>query len=696
MERRPVRRHVHLSRHAHLALSAALIIAATAGCSDGGEAATIALDGGVVIDVSDSGRISISDDGRPLLTLHERGPEAASFELLVTDLFGHFQQTRLEETRQAFGAYVGTQSRDGAAVVDYEGGTIAISPEGDNIRIRVTANSPHDSLAIPIACDDDGTFHGFGEQYNATEQRGEAFDLFVEEQGVGRTDPPDLLTPKGHAHTTYYPMPYYLDARGFGVLFETDFRTIVDLCASDAAVAWIEVESSEALEAVVFTGPTPAQVIEQLGAHVGRPAKPPEWAYGLWIGSQGGRDAVLAEVDALEAANIPVSAIWAQDWTGPRPNLIGSGVQYRWVADEEHYPDLGGMIDELHQRGYRFLAYVNPFVVTSLSDHFPEMDAQGWLIGDGSGNTLLHGSPAGGDASHPDLTNEAARDYVKSHLRAMVTDLGIDGWMADFGEWVPLDATHANGGDPVALHNRYPEAWHRLSREVMDEVRPDGDWAVFSRSGWTGQQAVAQIVWCGDQEATFDEADGLPTVVPCMLNLGLSGVPFVTHDIAGFSGGPSDKELYLRWIELGAFTPIMRTHEGNEKDANWSWEKDQETTDHLRRFAEIHAALAEDIMRWADEAAETSMPIVRHLMLVFPDDPDSRFVHDQFMLGDEILVAPVVSRGATTKDVYLPPGTWHHVWTGDVREGPATVTVDAPIGQPPVFVTSAAHALVGM
>jgi alpha-glucosidase len=196
------------------------------------------------------------------------------------------------------------------------------------------------------------------------------------------------------------------------------------------------------------------------------------------------------------------------------------------------------------------------------------------------------------------------------------------------------------------------------------------------------------IHWIGDQETDWSETDGLPTVVPAMLNLSLSGIPFVTHDIAGFSGTvapPSTKELYQRWTELGAFTPIMRTHEGARKQLNWSWEKDEETTAHFRRFARIHAALKPEILALAETAAQSSMPILRHLMLEFPDDPRSREISNQFMLGSNLLVAPVVTEGATTKTVYLPPGTWYHIWTGDVYEGDGDVAIDAPIGQPPVF-----------
>jgi alpha-glucosidase len=138
----------------------------------------------------------------------------------------------------------------------------------------------------------------------------------------------------------------------------------------------------------------------------------------------------------------------------------------------------------------------------------------------------------------------------------------------------------------------------------------------------------------------------------------------------------------LRWTELGAFTPYMRTHQGGKKLTNWSSKSDAETSAH---FARILRALAPEFQALAAAAATTSAPIVRHLMLAYPDDPGSRAVSDEYLIGDTMLVAPVVVEGATTKDVYLPPGTWYHVWTGTAYAGPGTITVPAPIGSPPVF-----------
>ncbi len=554
---------------------------------------------------------------------------------------------RLEDDR----VIVELASSDGTA-----SGRLVVAPgaTAETTRLSLTMQGVADlgSLALPVRCDPDGTFHGFGEQYDATDQRGHAFPLFVTEQGIGRT--PGEVEPRvfvtGTQHTTYFPMPYYLDARGFGVLLHTPRRVEVDLCASDPEVAWLEVVGREPLEATVFDGPTPLDVIRQLGDEVGRPTPLPAWAYELWIASQGGREAVLGEVDALEAAGIPARVLWVQDWTGIRRNI-------------------------------------DP----KLPDHFADIARAELLIRRADGTTYVHFAPSI-EVSHPDLTNPAARDYVKNAFRTMVRDYGMHGFMADFGEWLPLDAHFADGSNPLALHNVYPILWHSLWREAMDKLRPDGDFAVFARSGFTGVHAVSQIHWVGDQECNFGPYDGLPTVVPAMLNLGLAGIPFVTHDIAGFSGGPSTKELFRHWTELSAFTPIMRTHEGGNKLENWSWEKGAETTAHFRRFARIHQALIPEIRRLADEAARTSAPIVRHLMLVFPDDPQSRSVSDQFLLGDALLVAPVVEQGAVTRRVYLPPGRWYDVWSGTPYESGTTVEVAAPIGRPPMFSRDADRA----
>lgn len=654
-----------------------------------------------------AGGVTFLVDGRETLSTAGASPEMRSFDQDIRFVVGQWDFERTNDVRRALSRVVEIRESADGAEIDFaaddgpERATLIVShpdPGRTSLLRLVAASGSPDSLALPVRCDADSGFHGFGAQYGKTDQRGEAFRLFVSEQGIGRDPALPTLPLNGGPHTTYFPMPYFVDPRGFGALVRTAQLVQVDLCKSDANVAWFEVVDGAPLEMLVFHGPTATDVIEQLGAEVGRPASPPDWAYDLWIGAQAGTTqttlgagsaAIRAEVEALRDADIPVGVLWVQDWSGIRVNFDGgSGVQYRWEVDDVLYPDLAELIGELHAEGLRFLAYANPFIDRDRGFRFyPEMDAAGYLIRNRDGESYDFLAP-NGMSSLPDFTNPGAREYVRDALRDMVLDFGIDGWMADFGEWAPTDAVYFDGSDPIARHNLYPVDWLSMSREAMDAARPNGDWVVFARAGFTGVHRHSMIHWIGDQETDWSTTDGLPTVVPALLNLGLSGIPYVTHDIAGFSGTlapPSTKELFQRWTELGAFTPIMRTHEGARKQLNWSWEKDDETTEHFRRFARIHALLKSEILSLAESAAERSTPILRHLMLEFPDDARSRAIADQFMLGDSLLVAPVVTEGATSRTVYLPPGTWFHVWTGDVYEGGRDTDVAAPIGSPPVF-----------
>lgn len=691
-----------------VAVSLSLLAASCGGGPSTIAPASYTLPDGTRVDVGSDGAVSLtSESGHALVsTAAGHGPLARTFTQRATMVQGFYTFRRSNVTETDFSVFEGSALEGDVVNVRFasttgERATLSIGVEtpdvATSIELEVEGVTPGEgelSYAIPFACDDDASFAGFGAQYHQTDQRGESFPLWVEEQGIGRTGTTAI---SGDEHTSYFPMPWWLDWRGFGVLTETSARVNVDLCVTDADAAWVETEHRDpdatneqrSMRALVLHGPSAREVITQLGDRVGRPPTPPSWAFSPWIGMQGGREAVLAEVAELEDAEVPFSAVWVQDWPGGR--VISGDIYdlyYHWIADETLYPDLAGLVSELRARtstsaprGVRFLAYANSFVMRDL-EHFGPMSEMGLLpTRDGAPYTfpivLNQGSVA-------DFTNPATYDYVEGFLRTMVGTYGFDGWMADFGEWLPPDAT-VHEGDALLVHNEYPRLWHHASREVMDEARPDGDWVVFSRSGWTGDQREQQIVWIGDQEADFEPEDGLPTVVPAMLNLGLSATPLVTHDIAGYSGGPSTKELYLRWTELGAFTTFMRTHEGLNALSNWNWNSDAETIAHFRRFARVHEALAPTFEALAREASETSIPPLRHLALVFPDDVESRAVSDQFMIGDDLLVAPVVHEGETAREVHLPPGTWFHVWTGTMYAGGQTVRIDAPLGSPPVF-----------
>ncbi|MDP3277895.1 MAG: glycoside hydrolase family 31 protein [Deltaproteobacteria bacterium] len=648
----------------------------------------------LVVSASSDGAFDLRVNARSLLA-SRGGPVAArSYTEIIEALLGSwtFRRGNVREQRPRTGA---TLARDGNAIVlqtrseDASVSTLRFertSPAEVTVRASIRASAPFQSMVMRFACTEESHFLGFGEQYNALDHRGRKFSLFVTEQGIGR-DPTRQHLFSGNPTTTYFPVPFFIDPRGFALAVDTDTRVEADLCATVADEYALTTDETTETVLRLFVGPTIVDVMRDWTTLQGRTSAPPAWAVdGVWLASQGGTDNARSVATRALAANIPVAAIWSQDWVGRREFGMGNtGVRYRWAWDESYYPGLPTLIRDLHAMNIRFFGYMNPFIVPE-QDLWADAVARGYVPLDSAGRpyvftiSVLEGTVV-------DLTNPAAVSWYQGFVRSART-LGLDGWMQDFGEWLPIDARLSDGRDARRFHNQYPAAWQRAAREELEREAPSRDWVLLSRSGWLRTSRVSQVVWAGDQEANFSPWDGLPTVIPAMISLGLSGVGYVTHDIAGFSGGPSTAELYQRWTELGAFTPIMRTHEGLRRAENWNWDRDASTTAHFSRFARIHQLLAPRIRELGAEHARTGMPIVRALPLQFPTDTRTYTILDEYLLGDDLLVAPVVQMGQTQRTVYLPQGTWFDVWDPSQRYvGPIEITAQAPLGRPPVFST---------
>ena len=652
----------------------------------------VALDD-VVVTPTEGGGFELRRAGRLLLAADTPPIAALDYAESVHMTFGIFKFSRADVVaRTAPTTTPPPPRRDGDAIVLEWGGleasaTLEIRAESaSELSLRAQIQPAGASLRLAFRCDAEARFLGFGEQYNDLEHRGRAFPLWTSEEGIGRN--PARPTPFSGDHTTtYFPLPFFLDPRGFGLSIETPNRVEVDLCAADPSTYTLDVAGEAATTLRLYSGPTLREVLRDFTARHGRSSTPPAWAVeGVWLGVQGGPDRVRAELADALAHDIPLGALWVQDWVGRRDFGAGNtGLRYRWSTDETLYPDLPGLIGEIHAAGVHFLGYFNPFLLPD-QDLWETAVREGFAVlgPDMAPYTFLISVFMGGLV---DLTNSRAVEWYQSFARAAV-EQGQDGWMQDFGEWLPTDAVLHDGRIGAAVHNLYPTLWHAAARAVLDETRPDGDYVLLTRSGWLDEASTAQVVWAGDQEATWDPNDGLPTVIPALIGLGLSGVGFVTHDIAGFSGGPSDAELFQRWTELGAFTPIMRTHEGLRKAENWRWNRDDATRAHFGRFARIHRALAPLFLALGQEHQQTGMPIVRGLSLVFPDDPLAASILDEYLIGDDMLVAPVVTPGVVARSVYFPAGRWYDVWAPETSyDGPGAFDVPAPIGRPPVFST---------
>jgi alpha-glucosidase len=625
----------------------------------------------------------IRHEGRALFTL--KAVQQVDFTPEVSMLFGFFRFGRSQE-----------QIRDLAVSVDKKGftlseggvraGTLTWQPtSGGAIRVTLSFSRGSSAIRLGFHCQQQDGFWGFGEQYNRVDLRGWKVPIWVQEQGVGRAEEPTAPF-TGRLTDSYFPIPGFVDPQaGRGFLLEGTAYSEFDLASEVEDTWWVESWGGSEVSFLVFPGPTPLEVISQWTAETGRMSEPPpEWAFsGVWLAAQGGTQAVRNRVAVAREAGVALSAVWVQDWLGYRGfGANHFGVKYHWEHDEDHYPGLEDLIGALAAEDIRFLGYFNPFVVPDYG-LFEEAARSGYLIRDPQGRNYVFPIITF-EGSLLDVTNPEAVDWFQGYARKAV-DMGMAGWMADFGEWLPYDA-RLSEGQASKVHNLYPLKWHEANLQVLREGRPDGDYLILTRSGYSGSQRVAQVVWAGDQEADWSVEDGLPTVVTAGLTLGLGGIGVFTHDIAGFSGGPSSKELFLRWTELGAFTPVMRTHDGLKKFENHRFDSDAETLQHFVRFSRIHRALGP---LWKDllvDVVERGWPMIRHTAFAFPDWHLGYGAHTQWVLGDVLILAPVTTEGATTATLMVPPGEWEHLLTGEAIAGDGSRVVEAPLGYPAVAV----------
>jgi len=268
-------------------------------------------------------------------------------------------------------------------------------------------------------------------------------------------------------------------------------------------------------------------------------------------------------------------------------------------------------------------------------------------------------------------------------------DFGLSGWMADFGEYLPIDVHLANGVDARLMHNAWPVLWAKANADAVASRGMTGEALFFMRAGFSGVQAHCPLLWGGDQSVDFSRHDGLVTVICGALSSGLLGNAYHHSDIGGYTslfGNVRTAELIMRWAEMAAFTPVMRTHEGNRPGDNLQIDQDPAVLCHFARMTAIYVHLAPYLKGLSKEAHATGLPVQRPLFLHHEDDPQTFALWDCYLYGRDLLVAPVWKAGATARAVYLPKGeTWHHVWSGEAHQGGQQIEVSAPLGQPPVF-----------
>ncbi|MGB0588207.1 MAG: alpha-glucosidase [Myxococcota bacterium] len=549
-------------------------------------------------------------------------------------------------------------------------------------------------------------FFGFGAQYSALNMKGRNLPIWCQEQGHGRGLEPitDLLNEAspgsgGHWYTSYTCVPYTLSNRGYGLLLDHNEYIEFDLRDDETARAMV---NAPMMKGQLLYGATPAEIVETYTEYSGRMSPLPAWTQsGAIVRSYGGSEVALGKVEALNAVDGALAALWIEDWVGTRQTPFGTRMWWNWTIDRTIYPDFEEMVSTLSEQGIRSLIYFNPFLADA-SDKpgvervlYTEALEGDLLMKDHDGEVIAVDN-GGFAASMLDLTNPDTRTWIKGLMVDMI-DIGVAGWMADFGEALPVDVAPYSGVEPRAYHNQYPFDWAELNHEMARDAGVLDEHLTFNRSGNAKSPSMARAFWIGDQLVTWDEHDGLKTVIPALLSSGLSGYSLQHSDVGGWLSvdypafGLSyyrSKELFQRWLETCTFMVLLRLHTTNLPELNHQYDSDEETLAHFAKMTRVFAALAPYRQTLMEEARDRGLPVARHLMLHYPDDPKVYTLDQQFMLGADFLIAPVVDEGATTVSLYLPAGRWVHLWSGapygDEAAG-VTLEIDAPIGQPAVF-----------
>jgi alpha-glucosidase len=584
---------------------------------------------------------------------------------------------------------------------------------------------PNSSLPLPatklnevflnFATSPDEHVFGFGAQFTHANLKGREVPVLSTEQGHLRGLQPysfilNRISPgaAGSWYTTYAAMPYYLTSRLQSLFLENSEMSFFDFSVPDM----IEIRlRSLRMSAQLIFAQNPLGAIEAFTDYAGRMPEPPQWLHqGAIVGKMGGSTAVRQLWEKLQQRETPIAGFWLQDWVGLRKTSYGTRLWWNWQLDESLYPDWDQLVRELDVHKIPVLGYANPFL-TDITGHrdsprnlFLEAKAKGYLVTQND-DTPYEIDSGGFTGTLVDLTHPEAFAWYKKVLLDELVGRGMKGWMADFGEALPFDAKTYSGLEGSALHNLYTVLWAKLNREVLDESPLKGDGTVFLRCAYTQSPRFAPLFWLGDQMTSWDEHDGMRSAVTGLLSSGISGMALNHADIGGlisfkrkFLGIPlidifRTRELLLRWIEWSAFTPFYRTHEGNNPESSIQVDSDGELLDRFAQFAKIYAALAPYRQTLFKEAHSRGLPLVRHLWLHYPDDPQTKSISDQWLLGPDLLVAPVLDPDKSDRTLYLPPGSWTHLWSGQTYDVGAadhpsegkTITVPSPLGQPPVF-----------
>ncbi|MCS6994020.1 MAG: alpha-xylosidase [Anaerolineales bacterium] len=511
----------------------------------------------------------------------------------------------------------------------------------------------HEQLSLGVG----ECVYGLGERFTPFVKNGQVVEIWNEDGGTS-------------SELAYKNIPFYLTNRGYGVFVNHPEKVSFEVASEKVERVQFSVPG-ETLEYFVLYGATPKQVLERYTALTGRPALPPAWSFGLWLSTSFTTNydepTVTGFLQEMKARGIPLSVFhfdcfWMKE--------------FRWCDftwDERCFPDPAGMLRRLKEHGVRICVWINPYIAQR-SALFDEAAAAGYLLKKPNGDVWQWDKWQAG-MGIVDFTNPAACAWFQSKLRALL-EMGVDAFKTDFGERIPTeDVAWFDGSDPRKMHNYYSYLYNKTVFDLLKETRGEGEAVVFARSATAGGQQFP-VHWGGDCTATFES---MAESLRGGLSLALSGFGFWSHDIGGFEAAPlslrerdgvREADVYKRWVAFGLLSSHSRLHGSGSYRVPWVY--DEEAVAVLAKFTRLKCRLMPYLYRAALQAHERGTPMMRAMMMEFPDDPACETLDRQYMLGDSLLVAPVFS-AENEVTYYVPAGRWTNILNRKVVEGPRWV-----------------------
>lgn len=500
----------------------------------------------------------------------------------------------------------------------------------------------HEQLSLGVG----ECVYGLGERFTAFVKNGQVVDMWNEDGGTS-------------SELAYKNIPFYLTNRGYGVFVNHPEKVSFEVASEKVERVQFSVPG-ESLEYFVIYGPTPKHVLERYTALTGRPALPPAWSFGLWLSTSFTTDyeeeTVTHFIDGMAQRHIPLhvfhfDCFWMREfhWT-----------DLQW--NPRFFPDPEGMLRRLKSRGLHICVWINPYIAQR-SVLFEEAMHNGYLLKRPNGDIWQWDMWQAG-MGIVDFTNPAAREWFAVKLRLLLK-MGVDAFKTDFGERIPIDVVYYDGSDPFRMHNYYSYLYNKTVFDLLRDERGEGEALVFARSATAGSQQFP-VHWGGDSTATFES---MAESLRGGLSFGLSGFGFWSHDIGGFEQ-TARADVYKRWAAFGLLSSHSRLHGSNSYRVPWHY--DEEAVTVLRKFTKLKCSLMPYLYHAAIQAHRHGTPMLRAMMLEFPDDAACDYLDLQYMLGASLLVAPVFHPDGTV-EYYLPAGRWTNFFGGKVIEGPRRV-----------------------